>query len=427
MLDLYRAAYHGLDFGSVKAFLLFRFFGIVLACGPNPLESLTPTQFDQSRDRTNVEYLRERSYSSRSRQCVPDSQKLAPMFSNMTHRLLLAMLTITWIAVSVGMTINKEKTDPRDDQVEVKLDPNQILGVESCEKCHAAEISVWKQTPHHDTFATLHRKPEAQQIAQKLGIESFKENSACMKCHYTVKQHATGPEAVSGVSCESCHGAAQGWVSVHNDYGGSGATKDAESAEHRIERLRASINGGMRNPVNIYMVAQSCYRCHTVPDERLVNVGGHKEGSMDFEMVSWSQGMVRHNFLRSDGKTNESSSPERLRQLFMAGMIADLEFSLRATAAATEKATFGINSAQRAARAAKRLQAAQGKLNQPLLDEIQAVFSSVKLRLNNSAELIEAADKISGLGVRFAATVKGEDLSAMDSFIPPAERWKNAK
>jgi hypothetical protein len=257
-----------------------------------------------------------------------------------------------------------------------------------------------------------------------MGIDSFKENSACMKCHYTVKKHAGGFEAVAGVSCESCHGAAQGWVSVHNDYGGAGATKDAETAEHRIERLRASIRNGMRNPVNVYMVAQSCYRCHTVPDERLVNVGGHKEGSMDFEMVSWSQGMVRHNFLRSNGQTNEASSPERLRELFMAGMIADLEFSLRATAAATEKATFGINSAQRAARAAKRLQAAQGKLNQPLLDEIQTAFKSVKLRLNNSAELTEAADRIATLGVRFAATVKGKDLQAMDAFIPPADRWK---
>ncbi len=349
------------------------------------------------------------------------------MFATMTHKLIFAVLVLAWFTATIGMSINVDRADPRDSEVQVHLDPNQVLGVESCAKCHAAEISVWKQTPHSETFATLHRKPEAQQIAQKMGIESFKENSACMKCHYTVKKHAIGLEAVAGVSCESCHGAAQGWVSIHNDYGGTGVTKDAESAEHRFDRLRASISGGMRNPVNVYMVAQSCYRCHTVPDERLVNVGGHKEGSMDFEMVSWSQGMIRHNFLRSDGKVNELSSPERLRQLFMAGMIADLEFSLRATAAATEKATFGINSAQRASRAAKRLQAAQSKLRQPLLQEIQSVFSSVKLRLNNSAELSEAADRVAALGIRFAATVKGEELAAMDAFIPPTDRWKNAR
>ena len=55
------------------------------------------------------------------------------------------------------------------------------------------------------------------------------------------------------------------------------------------------------------------------------------------------------------------------------------------------------------------------------------MFSSVKLRLNNSAELTEAADKIAALGVRFAASVKGEDLAAMDAFIPLADRWKNLK
>ncbi len=340
------------------------------------------------------------------------------------QKLGFASLLAVWFAVCIGMTVNTEKSDPRDLQVEVHLNPHQVLGVESCEKCHAAEISVWKQTPHNQTFQTLHHQPEAQQIAHKMGIDSFKENSACMKCHYTVKHQSSSTEVIAGVSCESCHGAAQGWVSVHNDYGGTGVTKEAESAEHRIERLRTSINGGMRNPVNIYLVAQSCYRCHTVPDEKLVNVGGHKVGSMDFELVSWSQGLVRHNFLRSNGQHNEDSSPERLRHLFIAGIIADLEFSLRATAAATENATFGINSAQRAAFAANRLHSAQGKLNQPVLSEIQTVFESVKLKLNNSAELSEAADRIGSLGVRFAATVKGEDLAAIDPFIPPQDRWK---
>jgi hypothetical protein len=180
----------------------------------------------------------------------------------------------------------------------------------------------------------------------------------------------------------------------------------------------------MRNPINVYMVAQSCYRCHTVPDERLVNVGGHKAGSLDFEIVAWSQGMVRHNFVRTNGASNDPSSPERLRQMFVAGMIADLEFSLRATAAATEKANFGITSAQRASRAAKRLAAAQGKLNQPLLADILAVFQSVQLKLNNREQLTEAADSIAALGVRFAATVPGSQLEAMDKFIPGQDRWK---
>ncbi len=346
------------------------------------------------------------------------------IMNKLISRFGLAAILGAGLCISIGMAPNESTADPRDAQVEVHLNPHEVVGYQSCEKCHAAEISVWKQTPHYATFLTLHRKPEASQIASKLGIASFKNDSACIKCHYTMQANHGGLEAISGVSCESCHGAAKNWLEVHNDYGGTGVTRESESQEHRITRLRNSIAGGMRNPINVYLVAQSCYRCHTVPDERLVNVGGHNAGSMDFEVVSWSQGMVRHNFVRSDGKSNDSSSPQRLRQMFVAGMIADLEFSLRATASATEKANFGVNAAQRSARAAKRLAAAQTKLNQTLLDEVLAVYRSVELKLNNRQQLTEAADNIASLGVRFAATVDGGQLEAIEPFIPTPDRWK---
>ncbi len=324
--------------------------------------------------------------------------------------------------LSLGMASNSQKADPRNSELTVNLDPHAVLGYESCEKCHASEVRVWKQTPHHQTFLTLHRNPNAKQIASRMGIASFKTDSECIKCHYTVQDQHGEMKSISGVSCESCHGAAQNWVAVHNDYGG--ANRDSESPEHRFQRLRDSIAGGMRNPINVYLLAQSCYRCHTVPSERLVNVGGHNAGSLDFEIVSWSQGSIRHNFVRSDGATNDPSSRDRLRQMFIAGMIADLEFSLRATSAATEKAEFGINSAKRADRAAKRLAAAQKQLQQPLLGEILAVYQSVTLKLNNQRELTEAADSIQTLGIRFAATVNGEDLLPIDKYIPPQARWK---
>ncbi len=343
------------------------------------------------------------------------------------NQMFLALIALVLIIGNVGMTPSVEGLDPRNKELTVNLDPNLVIGAESCEKCHASEVSVWKQTPHYSTFQSLHRKPEAQQIASRMGITSFKEDSECMKCHYTVQSKQHGMEAIAGVSCESCHGAAKDWVTVHSDYGGQGITRESESPEHRMKRLKDSIRSGMRNPVNVYMVAQSCYRCHTVPSERLVNVGGHKEGSMDFEFVAWSQGMVRHNFVRSNGVHNEVSTPDRLRVMFVAGMIADLEFSLRATAAATEKANFGINSAQRAARAAKRLTAAQSKINQPLIQEILDTFQGVKLKLNNREPLLAAADAIASLGVRFAATAKGDDLQAIDAYIPTQDRWKVAQ
>lgn len=336
---------------------------------------------------------------------------------------LLGQLSLSLATCALLCTALRAE-DPRDLEQLVHLNPHQVLGYESCEKCHAAEINVWKQTPHHETFQLLHRKPEAKEIAGRMGISSFKTDAACVKCHYTMQASSHGLDAISGISCESCHGAAKDWIDVHNDYGGEGVTRESETAQHRRQRLHASISGGMRNPINVYLVAQSCYRCHTVPDEQLVNVGGHKAGSMDFEIVSWSQGTLRHNFVRTNGQTNDASDRNRLRQMFMAGMIADLEFSLRSTAQATQKAEFGINSAKRSARAAKRLAAAQSKLQQPLLEQTLSVYKSVQLKLNNHQQLNEAADSIAALGVRFAATVPGSQLEAIDRYIPAEAKWK---
>jgi hypothetical protein len=320
--------------------------------------------------------------------------------------------------------VTPNKIDPRDQKWQVAIDPHKVIGYQSCEKCHTNEIQTWKRTPHQETFLTLHRKPAALQITSKLGISNFKSESNCIQCHYTMAQVDNRLDAIAGVSCESCHGAAQDWVAVHNDYGGPNATRQQETPEHRSQRFVSSIQLGMRNPVNVYLIAQSCYRCHTVPDERLVNVGGHNAGSLDFEFVSWSQGTVRHNFVRTDGKINAEETPARLRTMFLAGMIADLEFSMRATSKATEKATFGITSAQRTARSIERLKSAQAKVSHPILAEVIQTAQSASLKLNNREQLEQTANKINELGVRFGATVRGDELAAIDSFIPPKDKWK---
>ena len=343
-----------------------------------------------------------------------------------TSRTVGVLLSAAFVVVVCsGFAPNElPSDDPRNKTFDLNIDPHKVVGYETCSKCHAAEIESWKKTPHYETFLTLHRNPEAKKIADKLGLKSFKSDSRCIPCHYTMQDQQGHLEAISGISCESCHGGAKDWVNVHYDYGGANVTREQETPDHRLLRLRNSISGGMRNPINVYLLAQSCYRCHTVPDEELVNVGGHKAGSLDFEIVSWSQGLVRHNFVRSNGQTNEPSSPDRLRQMFVAGLIADLEFTLRSTAKATTKADYGVTSAKRAKRAADRLKSAQEKLQHPLLQEVLAVFDGVKLKINNRESLEGAADQINKLGIKFAATVPGKDLAPIDAYIPKSDRWK---
>ena len=325
--------------------------------------------------------------------------------------------------LSVASTVSQS---PAALQRAKPANPAKVVGNDTCVKCHAAEMKVWQATPHAKTFDHLHRRPEAKQIASKLGLSSIKHDGRCVNCHYTQQTEvgSASPHVVAGISCESCHGAAKDWLDIHHDYGGQHVTRTTESPSHREMRLQKSVAAGMRNPLNVYLVAQSCLRCHTTADEELVNVGGHSVGSLDFEFVAWSQGTVRHNFIRSDGRVNQESTPARNRVMFVAGMIAELEASLRATATATQKAKFGLTVAKRADRTAKRLKSVAAKTKDPFVLEVVRVYSSVALKLNNKEPLQKAADKIAEIGYQFAEKTDGTRLGVLDAFIPKKDRWK---
>ena len=280
------------------------------------------------------------------------------------------------------------------------------------------------RTPHFATFDTLHRTPRAKEIAERLGERSIKRSSVCTQCHYTEQQQEARLRVVAGVSCESCHGGAADWLAVHADYGGPSATKETESAEHRAKRVTESIACGMNNPHNIYLIARQCYDCHTVPNERLVNVGGHLAGSQDFELVAWSQGVVRHNFLRTGGTANGTLSPAELRVTFIVGVMADLEYSLRAVAAATEKSAFGVASAQRAARMKRRLHEIQQRVDEPLLQSALDAVATVELRLGNAAAIVAAADAVGKAAFDFAEQADGDRFAAIDPLLPKPSQYK---
>lgn len=303
-------------------------------------------------------------------------------------------------------------------------DPSKVMTAESCAKCHGSEVRVWRNTPHNQTFEQLVRNPEAQAICDRMGLRSIKRSNVCIDCHFTLKEINGKAKPVSGISCESCHGASSDWLEVHNDYGGPTATKESETEEHRQLRLRLAAECGMNNTRDLYSIAMNCYSCHMVPNEELVNVGGHKPGTMEFELVRYSQGRVRHNFLRSDGAVNAKPSQNRLRMMYVVGLIADLEFSTRATGIATEKSKYGINVAQRAARSAVRLNDLQGKLNDPFVERVLDAFRKAELRTNNSDQLGTIADEIQQAGREFARETQGSDLEAVDGMLPSPSEYK---
>jgi Cytochrome c554 and c-prime len=304
-------------------------------------------------------------------------------------------------------------------------DPAKIVSAEACAKCHQAEVQQWMHTPHFATFDSLHRKPEAKQIADRLGLKSIKRNDTCINCHYTSQNEDGRARVVAGVSCESCHGAAADWVAIHNDYGGPNVAKAGETPEHRQQRLETSIARGMNNPHNVYLIARECYNCHTVPNESLVNVGGHVAGSKDFELVAWSQGMVRHNFLRTGGSSNGQCTPAQLRVMYLVGVMTDLEYSLRAIATATQKAAFGVVNAERAVRTKRRLVEIQQLIHDPFIDAALDAVATVELRASNREAINDAADKVGKAAYDFAEKADGQQLSAIDPLLPTPSQYKN--
>ncbi|MEE8156437.1 MAG: cytochrome c family protein [Phycisphaerales bacterium] len=308
-----------------------------------------------------------------------------------------------------------------------EIDAAKVQGAEACGECHAPELKAWKQSKHFATWTTMHRKPRAREIANALEIKGgIKRNDLCVNCHYTAQIVDEKPKPVSGVSCESCHGAAADWINVHNDYGAD-QTKQTESAEHREMRLKAVDASGMLRPANVYLVARNCYSCHSVPNEKLVNVGGHPAGS-DFELVSWSQGEVRHNYFQNPEEGNREASVERKRVLYVVGAITDLEYALRGMSKITERGAYRDAMIKRKKSAVKRIDEILSRVSLP---EIQRLMSSLERDENglvkiDRALLNELPDQLAALSEQFVNTHDGSNLGprpGLDALIPGPEKY----
>lgn len=300
----------------------------------------------------------------------------------------------------------------------------KTLGPAACAECHPNEIEAWKTTKHAKGLNQRHKTPEAADIVAKLGLPPMKTEASCVACHYLAKPGASGPTIASGVACESCHGASADWVKIHGDYGGPNAKKADETEEHRARRRAESVVRGLVMHDDIYGLGRNCYECHVLADEKLANVGGHTPGSADFNLLAWTQGEIRHNLLGEEHRANPEATPENKRRLLAIGWILETEYSLRATARATEKATYGVTYARRADAARKMLEKLQALAPTPQLAEIIAIAKPVALKLNNGAELNAAADRIGALGRAFSDQVSGAQLAALDALLPAADAYK---
>ena len=284
------------------------------------------------------------------------------------------------------------------------------------------EAEAWKGTHHFKTFREMPRNAKANEIADKLGVRRIRYESLCASCHFTLQQKNNRPEPVAGISCESCHSAGQDWIKVHSGF--SGKTILFESKAEAKERWKLADSKGMIRPRAVYLLAKNCNSCHVVPQEELVNKGGHPAGSA-FELVSWSQGEVRHNTWHSKGRENVPASAARRRMLYLVGLGAELEAALRAIAKATVRKTYAFEMAKRADRARKQLAAAsKAAPNVPEIGKMVDLAHSAGLKLNNKRSLMAAADGISRQLEVITQTYDGNTMTGIDSLIPGPDKYK---
>ena len=152
----------------------------------------------------------------------------------------------------------------------------QNVGPNECVNCHdhqnqrqwyeKGEIQdVQKRFPqksanagHINSLKQL-EAPKSNDFAKALGVrDKYDLAGACVRCHATV----FAGDANAGVSCESCHGPASGYLKPHQ-------TKGAYAQ---------SVTLGMNDVVGkVAAWAEQCTRCHVVDDQRLV-AAGHPSG-----------------------------------------------------------------------------------------------------------------------------------------------------
>jgi hypothetical protein len=335
----------------------------------------------------------------------------------------------------------------------IDLDPARVMGAKACVECHKAEFAQWTKTVHYRNDERLNTEA-ALKYASALNIskDDISKGSLCVTCHAIPQKNSAGEvRAISGVSCESCHGHAggdPGWLNQHAVYGTKGTKREKETAEHFKERIAFCLEQGKVGPNELYGTAKRCFGCHIVGNEDLIAKGGHKPGSTTFEFSSWSNGEVRHNFHIDQTKNAEVSSlwlnpvganagknhsaANRKRQMYVIGILAELETRLRIRAATKNPVFIGQLVGTIPGNISVKLTQINAIAQIEETKEVAGMLPALLGRLfapqptderffNDEANKVEAAAK------SFLANHDGSKLGGLDAFIPKphyAESYK---
>jgi hypothetical protein len=296
-------------------------------------------------------------------------------------------------------------------------DPATVVGPDQCVDCHEDSYNIWQESTHYKTYDELSSNFDGLGIADKMGVDNIEDPAGeCVSCHYTVTgAHPGKYEVIAGVSCESCHGGARDWLDTHGEYPNDDPAN--ETAEQKQQRIAHAEAAGLLYPQRIERIAANCLSCHTVPDEKLVNVGEHPAAS-DFELVAWSQGEVRHNVFWNKGEKNAEDPPERKRIMYVVGRATDLQYSLLALAKATGPGKYLDAMQQRVENALAELQKIQQAQALPEIGAMLEAAQQAPLQPGSAAALEQAAAQVKSQIEAFVGAHDGKQLAALDGLLP---------
>lgn len=159
-----------------------------------------------------------------------------------------------------------------------------VVGPARCTSCHhhARQTSKWrteepaslKMKAHFNTLKAL-EAPAAARFARASGLsDPYERQGACVGCHATPFRG----QPSAGVSCESCHGAASGYLDLHQIAGS----------------YRRAVGAGLRDlRGRPQAIARLCMDCHFVTDRRLTSAG-HPSGE-EFDAGSSLEKLIHWN------------------------------------------------------------------------------------------------------------------------------------
>jgi hypothetical protein len=186
----------------------------------------------------------------------------------------------------------------------------KYIGAQTCGQstCHSAgepwfnsavrqdEFLIWRDHDSHSGAYDALKSENARRIAANLGLGDPTGEGTCLDCHANnvpVARRGRDFDISNGVTCESCHGGAEQWLSTHI----SGATFPGDNYE-----------AGMYPTADPAARARVCMACHVGDEQRAVThrliAAGHPR--TPFELDTYTVAQPAHYRIDADYRARKS-------------------------------------------------------------------------------------------------------------------------